>query len=245
MKFPRTRRRPPFVTLPRHKRNSAVIRLKGEMRRNAAEYGGRFTSHLVLNEPGRPDLYNQWFDFNFPGTDRFTLWNACIVTARQAFWEKASDIAYTRAAALLTPEEHEKDSRMEFVPADRSRTGKILTYKMVERERMHFEQFGGLTFNEQWEKLESEIVSNERPPIHESFELDRRYVYGIGLHIVLDVDVINRTAIETAMDRFFALGETDWVSPDPVPRDRLPVVTEQEALANVAYPSVYLGMPVR
>lgn len=51
MKFPGAKRRPPFVTLPRHKRNHEVIRLKGKMRRDAAEYGGRLTSRLVLNEP--------------------------------------------------------------------------------------------------------------------------------------------------------------------------------------------------
>ena len=154
MKFPGAKRRPPFVTLPRHKRSHEVIRLKGKMRRDAAEYGGRFTSRLVLNEPGRPDLYNQWFDFYFPGTDRFTIWNASFVTARKSFWDKAHDIAHTRVGAMLTPEEREENSNWEFVPAQRSSTGKILTYKLAEREEMRFEQFGGLTFHEQWRKLE-------------------------------------------------------------------------------------------
>ena len=154
MKFPGVKRRPPFVTLPRHKRSHEVIRLKGKMRRDAAEYGGRFTSRLVLNEPGRPDLYNQWFDFYFPGTDRFTIWNASFVTARKAFWDKAHDLAHTRVGAMLTPEEREENSNWEFVPAQRSSTGKILTYKLAEREEMRFEQFGGLTFHEQWRKLE-------------------------------------------------------------------------------------------
>ena len=53
MSYPPRKRRPPFVTLPRHKRSHEVIRLKGKMCRDAAEYGGRFTSRLVLNEPGR------------------------------------------------------------------------------------------------------------------------------------------------------------------------------------------------
>ena len=42
MKFPGAKRSPPFVTLPRHKRSHEVIRLKGKIRRDAAEYGGRF-----------------------------------------------------------------------------------------------------------------------------------------------------------------------------------------------------------
>jgi len=48
VKFSVVKRRPPFVTLPRRKRSHEVIRLKGKMRRDAAEYGGRFTSRLVL-----------------------------------------------------------------------------------------------------------------------------------------------------------------------------------------------------
>lgn len=138
---------------------------------------------------------------------------------------------------MLTPEEREENSKLEFVPAQRSSTGKILTYKLAEREEMRFEQFDGLTFHEQWRKLESEIVRTEPPVIHESFKLDRSYVYGIGLKIVLDVDVINQASIEDAIDRFIELGETDWVSPEPVPRDCLPVVSEHEALATIKFPA--------
>jgi hypothetical protein len=239
------RKRRPFVTLPRHKRGDAVIRLKGKIRRDAAICGGRFTSHLVLDEPGRPDLYNQWFDFEFPGTDRFTLWNAEIVTARRAFWDAAHDKAFERAYGALTPEEMAIESRLEFEPADRSRTGKVLTYKMVDREPVRYAQFDGLTFSEQLEKLESEIIRDEPPVIHESFTLDREYVYGIGLHIVHDVETINQAAIESAIERFLAIGETEWRSAEPVPRERLPVVSERGALAAIDYPSVLLGKPVR
>ena len=132
MKFPGAKRRPPFVTLPRHKRSHEVIRLKGKMRRDAAEYGGRFTSRLVLNEPGRPDLYNQWFDFYFPGTDRFTIWNASFVTARKAFWDKAHDIAHTRVAAMLTPEEREQKSAIrKSVWAPKDRAGSTSAHKIA------------------------------------------------------------------------------------------------------------------
>jgi len=224
---------PPFVTLPRHKRGNAVIRLKGRMRRDAAEYGGRFASHLVLNEPGRPDLYNQDFDFWFPGTSRFTIWNAYMTTARKAFWDKVSDIAYARADALLTPEQRARHAKLEFVPAERSATGKVLFYTLAPRDE-RFEQLGGLTFTEQWHKLESEIARDEPPVIYESFSLDRKYAYGIGLKIVMDVPFINQAAIEAAMDRFFAVGETDWVAPDPVPRAALPSESEHEALAGIA-----------
>lgn len=245
MSFPRSRCRSPFVTLPRHRRSNEVIRLKAKIRRNATEYGGRFTSHLILKEPERPDLYNQWFDFCFPGTDRFTIWNAEIVTARRAFWDAAHDEAFSRACAELGDADLDKESRLEFEPADFSRTGKVLTYRMVQREPVRYAQFDGRTFSEQVDLLETKIIRDDPPAIHESFMLDRSYAYGIGLRIVLDVEVINQAAIEAAIDRFLAVSETNWVSPDPVPRDRLPLVSERDALVSVDYPSVQTGMPVR
>lgn len=192
-----------------------------------------FTSHLVLDEPGRPDLYNQWFDFYFPGLDRFTIWNAEIVTARKAFWDAAHDFAHQRAAAMLTPEEHAAESTMEFEPAEFSNTGKVLSYRLIEQQKMEYEKFDGLTFFEQWEKLESEIVREAPPTIHELFRLDRRYAYSIGLHIVLDVDVIDRTAIEQAITQFRQMGETDWQAANSVLSQRLPVVSEKDALAAI------------
>jgi hypothetical protein len=225
MPHPFKKKRPPFISRPRHKRSDEVIRLKGQIKRDANEYGGLFTSHLILDEPGRPDLYSQWFDFYFPGLDRFTIWNATIVTARKAFWDAAHEFAYQRTAAMLTPEENTAESIMEFKPADFSNTGKILSYELIERKELQYEQFGGLTFFEQWQKLESEIVREAPPTIHERFQLDRRYVYGIGLHIVLDVDVIDRHAIEQAITRFREIGETDWQAANPVARERLPIVS--------------------
>jgi len=44
---------------------------------------------------------------------------------------------------------------------------------------------------------------------------------------------------------FRELGEIDWQSSNPVSRERLPSVTEQEALAAIEYPSVSLGKSVR
>ena len=51
----------PFISLPRHKRNDVFIKLKGEIKREAAHYGGMFTSPLLLDESHD----SQWFDFYF------------------------------------------------------------------------------------------------------------------------------------------------------------------------------------
>lgn len=228
------KKRPPFITLSQHKRRDKVIRLKGRIKRDAGEYGGLFTSHLILDEPDRPDLYNQWFDFIFLGQDRFTIWNAVIITARQSAWYAAHGLAYKRMKSMMTPEEKSAWENLPmFGPSEVSSTGKVLSYTLTKQKEMRFKSFGDLSFYEQWEKLESEIIRDEPPTIYESFRLDRSYAYGIGLHIVLDVDVIDRVTIEQAIAKFREIGETDWQATNPVPRERLPVMSQNEALAAI------------
>lgn len=228
----------PFVALSRRKRANAVIRLKGQIRRDASEYGGRFTSHQVLNEPGRPDLYSQWASVCFAGTDRCTLWNVDIITARQAFWDKVHNEAFLRAWGALSKDEQAQEGQMEFEPADTSPTGKVLSYRMIKQEKVCYPQFDGRTFHQQVDQLEAVIIRDEPPPIHESFTCDRGYAYGIGLHAVLDVDVINLSSIDMAIERFFAVGESDWTSPETVPRTRLPMMTKEVALASLVRPAL-------
>ena len=52
----------------------------------------------VLNEPGRPALYNQWADAYFLGSDGLTIWNTTIITAVREFWTVVEEIAHTRAS---------------------------------------------------------------------------------------------------------------------------------------------------
>ena len=166
MSDPQRRRRRPFETLPKHRRSDAVIRVKNRIRRDAEAYGGRFTSRLALPDP---DFGCQWFDFHFLGSDRFTFWNAAMITARQAWLDAASSLA--------------------------SAVG----------------------------RLEAGVIRYTPPVVYESFRLDHSYENGVGLHIVSDIERIDRAGIEAAIDRFFAVGETDWQSPLPVQRDRLPI----------------------
>src|ERR1700690_3498279 len=97
------RRACPFVDLPRRVQRDIYIRLRWKIRRDTPEYGGRFTSHLILDD-SRPDLFNLWFDFDFLGLKRFIIWHATIITAQRAFWDAVSDIALARAFSMLTPE---------------------------------------------------------------------------------------------------------------------------------------------
>ncbi|MDA1343278.1 MAG: hypothetical protein O2966_05330, partial [Proteobacteria bacterium] len=78
--------------------------------------------------------------------------------------------------------------------------------------------------------LESEIIHEAPPTIHELSRPDRRYAYGIGLYIVLDAGVIDRTAIEQAITQFCEMGETDWQAANSAPRERFSIVSEKDAL---------------
>jgi len=58
--------------------------------------------------------------------------------------------------------------------------------------------------------------------IHEQFDIDRGYAYGIGLHAVIDVPSIDVQAIDAFIQRFRSIGELPWKCDAPVPRHQLP-----------------------
>lgn len=226
MSEPHRKRRPPFVSLPRHKRSETVVRLNSRVRRTAADYGGRFTTDVLMADPASADRPSRWLDFCFAGTDRLTVWNAEIITASLAFEDAVQDQARSRAWSMLSDDEQTRQAHRDFEPASRSRTGKVLTYRMVERAPIRYPQFDGRTLNEQIDLLEAAIIRDEPPAIHEAFRLDRHYVYGIGLYIVVDAPAIDRAVVEAAMDRFVALGESDWMAADAVGRERLQIAAD-------------------
>lgn len=177
---------------------------------------------MTLAEPGRPPLLDQIYWFYFLGTDPLTVWQASLVTARKAFWDEATGIASDRREAMQSPDERQRRST---ISAQESR--EHLNH-MPENERKEE--------SDQLNELTRDVILNSPPTIYESFTIDRTYWHGIGLSIVLDVEVIDQAAVEMAIDRFLAIGETDWVSSTQVPRDRLPTVTELDVFATIKFP---------
>ncbi|WP_374337654.1 hypothetical protein [Leeia sp.] len=217
----------PFEHWPRHRRSEAVIQLKNRMRRYAADYGGRFDSLFALDEPEPAAAGCSWFDFYFPGSNRFTLWNTSLVTARAAFQEEAGRLAREQAYAALTAAEREAEQQIEFIPALFSDTGKVWAYEAVSPPEPHYARFEGRTLHQQMMKLKADILLHTPPVIHECFQIQPGYRYGVGLKMVLDVDVIDRAVVEYAIDRFLAVGECNWRSAQPVPLDRLRALDER------------------
>ena len=223
----------PFVTRSNRERASAVIRLKNRLRLERHIYGGRFVGSSDILDPERPALYKQDAHVFFLGTDKRVLWNAYIVTARKAFWGEIGSMASDRARALMPKEEKPWDISDCFEPTSFNAWGQATTYRMCERNET-YEVFGGLTLREYKAKLEKEIITNEPPEIFESFAIDRGYEYGIGLNMVIDVELIDRETVERVIDRFLELGETNWRADSPAPRDRLPFETEMDALMTIS-----------
>lgn len=224
----RSHKYPFYSSLSLRRQRDAFIRLRWKVLRDTPIYGGMFTSHQILDEPGRPALYNQWFDFVFPGLDGRMIWNAEIITARKDFWDQVSEMAWNRATAMMSEEEREEEFRMDFEPIF---VGRHKMYRTVQREKRRYPAFGGLTYREYEEKLKEQIIANEPPAIHERFQTDREYRYGTGVKLVIDAEETDQAVVEAAIERFRAKGEGDWTTAAPVPRDRLPRQTEEAALA--------------
>ena len=117
------RARRPFVTLPRHRRRSLVIRLQGRMR--CAHYTGSTlfdSDHLLIN-PEEPNRLHGWVDVVFSGLDRFTLWNAAFITTEMAKRDLASEQAHEQISAQLAAANETYESRWTAHLIPRKRAG--------------------------------------------------------------------------------------------------------------------------
>lgn len=219
-----------YWQLPRRKQRDHYIRLRQKIRNHSAVYGGQFLSYHVLDEPGRPALYNQWVDAYFLGTDGLTIWNATIETAFAEFWNVVEEITFKQAWEMLTPEEQSAESEIKF---KQIRVNGKRMFEWIDKPKLTYEKFGGLTFKDYQEKVAEEIIKTNPPEIFDSFMTDRTYCYGIGLNIVINVSEINRSSIEEAIRRFREVGEKDWKATDPVPRSEMPIESRNSAFRKI------------
>ena len=85
--------------------------------------------------------------------------------------------------------------------------------------------------------IPAEIVSGQIEAIMNDMQPD---IVKIGmirrvetLNVVIDAELIDKETVERVIDRFLELGETDWRAEPPVPRDKLPFITNMEALMTI------------
>ena len=206
----RTRKHLPFVELPRHKRRNAVIQLGWKIA-NQAEGCPFWTDHLLV-DPEDPQRLHHWIDVYFLGADRFTLWNATIVTLQLSQQDALHDRSFKLAYAQLSAEEIKREFAIETISVPRTRPGQMRSRQWKQPPKQCYPQFEGRTFHEECERLEAHLLTTDPPDIRESFVADRGYAYGVGLHAVVNEPTLDRAAVERCIQRFRDLGERDWSS---------------------------------
>jgi hypothetical protein len=176
-----------------------------------AHYTGStlFDSDHLLIDPQEPNRLHRWVDVVFPGLDRFTLWNAAFITTDMAKSALASERAYEQINARLAAANETYETRWTTHLIPCKRAGEQRMYRMAFAPEKHYDCLDGQTYSQAREALEQSLMlSLPTPP--ESFEIQRGYAYGIGLHAVVNVANLDATAIEHTIARFRALGETSW-----------------------------------
>ena len=203
-----TRKHLRFVELPRHKGRDAVIRLGWKIA-NQADGCPFWTDHLLV-DPEDPQRVHHWIDVYFLSADRFTFWNATIMTLELAQQDELRDQSFKLAYAQLSAEEIEHEFAIETVNVPRTRPGQVRSRLWIQRPKQCYPQFDGRTFHAECERLEVHLLATDPPDVRETFEIDRDYAYGLGLDAVVDEPTLDRAAVERCIQRFRDLGERDW-----------------------------------
>ena len=196
------------MALPRHKRRDAVVRMGWKIA-NQPEGCPFWTDHLLI-DPQDPERIHNWVDVYFLGADRFTFWNAEIVTLRLARQDEVEGRSFKAAYAQLNEQEIAREFAIETVAVPRTRPGQMRTRQWVQRPVQRYPQFEGRSFTEECLRLEANFLASDPPEVTERFEIDPSYAYGIGLHAVVDEPTLDRAAIERCIERFRKLGEREW-----------------------------------
>ncbi|WP_164095578.1 hypothetical protein [Serratia marcescens] len=84
---------------------------------------------------------------------------------------------------------------------------KIISYILLHKPELKYPQLDGLTFRDFADRRAQTIARNNPPPIHCGYHILPGYAAGVGLRMVVEADVLNRSVIEAAISDFRAHGE--------------------------------------
>ena len=189
--------KPRFIDRPRRHRADEVFKLKHRIA------NGKFKNFASW------DIFGDglsWADIYFIGSDKWTLWNATVVTIADAKKGAISTAAWDQAYDALSEEDRKSLPGLKFEPIP----DRLGFSTLVKQEQPKFEQFGGHTLREQTKFLEG-ILDVE---VFEKVEFDYSYQYGIGLNVVMDVPLLTVDILTDFVDRFVK-DEREWVSAKP------------------------------
>jgi len=187
----------PYLSKSRNARNKAYISIKNKIRIDRWQNGGLFYSHDYLEEGC------DWVDFYFLGAKSTIFYNACLVTARHALYEKVGDVARSNAEKLVP-------RSITLRPRSQQPTKNFYSMNEVfidSDDTADLTPFDPLSRREWCKKEEIRLATEERIVVNEHIYLKHDYSFGIGLEGVIDTPVITKDVLDIFIKEFLAHGE--------------------------------------
>lgn len=194
------RRKKPFGLQPRRRQKLAFIDVKNRICRAAPILGGKFTTHDYMHGE------NGWIDACFLGHKAPVFYNLSIQTAIYAYREAVQDVAWDRSYVLAP----EREPLFENAVVD-PKTG---NRSYSRREPVEYPELGGMTRFDWINAQLPAIADSGEVSVFEDWSIHRDYVWGVGLHVTLDVPAITIPVMNDFIDRFLAT-ESDYRDPSP------------------------------
>lgn len=179
----------------RKQKKISYIKLK-----NKIEKGHLFSTHDVFT------LDMQWADIYFFGKNK-QIYNATIRTTACAFYDEVRSKAWAKLRSSVNPD----DNFFEVVELE-GYTQNANVSGPTTISNPPLESLKGLTASEFLEATEEEISKDSSITINENFKLLPNYTYGIGLDMVVNVDILDADNIDAAIRLFISKGESNWES---------------------------------
>ena len=185
----------PYLDHSRKEKNKCWIGVKNTIRENPNGNGDLFYSHDYLEEGC------DWVDFYFLGKKRQIFYNAFLITPKHALWGDVKTVARQNAEKLVP-------HTISFVPS-KPHCSSIVSSDSDPATDLS--PFGGLKRYEWIDKETKRLVQEQEFTVNSHVQLHRDYAYGIGLHGIVDADIITNDVIDSFITEFMANGEKTYV----------------------------------
>ena len=199
------RRNKPFNTLSRRRRRARTQHVKNLIHRERHRCGGLYYNDCDSEnaEAIAAGWVWTWSDVLFLDNSPDVYWNAEIITIDVARADIVENLVFEEAHAILSQNQQEDEARMDTTPNYNAK-GKVLSHTVVERTRVSYPQFGGLTYFDYIDKRLAEVIRDNPPVITPGYRIKSGYRSGIGLQIIVDESVLTRQIIDSAVRSFLS-----------------------------------------
>ena len=199
------RRNKPFYTLSRRRRRARTKHVKNLIHRERHRCGGLHYDDCDSEnaEAIAAGWMWTWSDVLFLGNSPDVYWNAEIITIDVARAGIVENLVFEEAHAMLSQNQQEDEARMDTTPNYNAK-GKVVSHTLVERTRVSYPQFGGLTYFDYIDKRLAEVMRNNPPVVTPGYRIQSGYRSGIGLQIIVEESVLTREIIDSAIRSFLA-----------------------------------------